>query len=104
MFNLYLQKSASINKKELDINATQKVFRELSILLCFDLEPCYLLIQTKYKIKKTISYPTFIEWLLNLINSKESKLMKNLIREHNNPFDIDLPLLMKIWWIIGKLF
>ena len=73
MFNLYLQKSPSINKKELDIKTTKKVFRELSILLCFDLEPCYSLIQTKYKNKKSISYPAFKECLLNFINAKESK-------------------------------
>ena len=89
MFNLYLQKSPSINKKELDIKTTKKVFRELSILLCFDLEPCYSLIQAKYKNKKSISYPAFKECLLNFINAKESKLSKNLIREHNSPFDVD---------------
>ena len=84
-----MQKSPSINKKELDIKTTKKVFRELSILLCFDLEPCYSLIQTKYKNKKSISYPTFKECLSNFINAKESKLSKNLIREHNSPFDVD---------------
>jgi len=84
-----LQKSPSINKKELDIKTTKKVFRELSILLCFDLEPCYSLIQTKYKNKKSISYPIFKECLSNFINAKESKLSKNLIREHNSPFDVD---------------
>jgi len=89
VFNLYLQKSPSINKKELDIKTTKKVFRELSILLCFDLEPCYSLIQSKYKNKKSISYPIFKECLLSYINAKESKLNKNLIREHNSPFDVD---------------
>ena len=91
VFNLYLQKSPSINKKELDIKTTKKVFRELSILLCFDLEPCYSLMQEKYKNKnkKSISYPAFKECLLDYINAKESKLNKNLIREHNSPFDVD---------------
>ena len=84
-----MQKSpSSINKRELDLKTLKKVLRELSILLCFDLEPCYSLIIKNYKNKKTISYPTFKECLLNFIKIKESILNKSLIKEQKNPFDL----------------
>ena len=58
-------------------------------MLCFDLEPCYKLIERKYGIKKSISYVAFRECLLNYINIKESKFSDNLLGEQNNIFNIE---------------
>ena len=88
IFNVHLLKSSSFNKKELDIKITKKVLRELSIMLCLDLEPCYKIIERKFGNKKSISFVAFRECLLNYINIKESKF-SNILQEQKNIFNIE---------------
>ena len=88
-----LKSSKTSNKKDLDLKSCRKVLRELSILLCFDLESCYKLIEKKFIKKKFVSFIDFKECLLNFVNIKESNLNTDFIKEQKNPFDFEYDFL-----------
>ena len=88
-----LQLSVNTTKKELDFKACKKVLRELSILLCFDLESCFKIIEKKYYKKKLVSFIDFKECLLNFVNNKEAKLNNDFIKEQKNPFNFEYDFL-----------
>ena len=85
VFNLYLLKSnlSSQTKKELELKSVKKVLRELSIILCYDLEPAFNYINSNYKQIGKISYPFFKECLLNYLNKKEDKIINILYQQEN---------------------
>ena len=66
----------------------KKVLQDLSILLCYDLEPCHDIICAKYSNIKGISYPFFKECLYNFVDNKESKLNSMFLAEQRSiPLD-----------------
>ena len=58
--------------------------QDLSILLCYDLEPCHDIICAKYSNIKGISYPFFKECLYNFLEKKENKLNTMFLAEQRS--------------------
>ena len=56
----------------------------MSILLCYDLEPCHDIICAKFSNIKGISYPFFKECLYNFLDNKEYKLNTMFLAEQNS--------------------
>ena len=58
--------------------------QDLSILLCYDLEPCHDIICAKYSNITGISYPFFKECLYNFLEKKEEKLNTMFLAEQHS--------------------
>jgi len=87
IFNSYLinfRFNEKYTKYELDLKSIKKVLQDLSILLCYDLEPCHDIICAKYSNLKGISYPFFKECLYNFLENKENKLNTMFLAEQRS--------------------
>ena len=135
IFNSYLinfRFNEKYTKYELDMKSIKKVLQDLSILLCYDLEPCHDIICAKYSNIKGISYPFFKECLYNFLEKKENQLntmflaeqhsiplieSKNLIKNFSNinnsiekvenyddDYDVNLIILHRSLYILKKKF
>ena len=84
IFNSYLVNfrfNEKYTKHELDLKSIKKVLQDLSILLCYDLEPCHDIICAKYSNLNGISYPFFKECLYNFLEKKEHNLNTMFLAE-----------------------
>ena len=135
IFNSYLinfRFNEKYTKHELDLKSIKKVLQDLSILLCYDLEPCHDIICAKYSNLNGISYPFFKECLYNFLEKKENNLNtmflaeqrsiplldtknleKNNLNIYNNDnneeafdeeYDLDLIILHRSLYILKKKF
>ena len=87
IFNSYLinfRFNEKYTKHELDLKTIKKVLQDLSILLCYDLEPCHDIICAKYSNITGISYPFFKECLYNFLEKKEEKLNTMFLAEQHS--------------------
>ena len=87
IFNSYLinfRFNEKYTKYELDLKTIKKVLQDLSILLCYDLEPCHEIICAKYSNINGISYPFFKECLYNFLEKKEEKLNTMFLAEQHS--------------------
>ena len=87
IFNSYLinfRFNEKYTKHELDLKTIKKVLQDLSILLCYDLEPCHDIICAKYSNIRGISYPFFKECLYNFLDNKEGRLNTMFLAEQNS--------------------
>ena len=87
IFNSYLinfRFDTKYSKYELELKDIKKVLQDLSILLCYDLEPCHDIICAKFSNIKGISYPFFKECLYNFLDKKEVKLNTMFLAEQNS--------------------
>lgn len=76
------------NKKylqyELPLKKVKNVLIDLSILLCYDMEPCKEIIYVKHSHLNGISYPIFKECLYDYLDKKEIKLSTMFLAEQNS--------------------
>ena len=87
IFNSYLinfRFDTKYSKYELELKDIKKVLQDLSILLCYDLEPCHDIICAKFSNIKGISYPFFKECLYNFLDKKEIRLNTMFLAEQNS--------------------
>lgn len=87
IFNSYLinfRFDTKYSKYELELKDIKKVLQDLSILLCYDLEPCHDIICAKFSNIKGISYPFFKECLYNFLDKKEVRLNTMFLAEQNS--------------------
>ena len=87
IFNSYLinfRFDTKYSKYELELKDIKKVLQDLSILLCYDLEPCHDIICAKFSNIKGISYPFFKECLYNFLDKKEHKLNTMFLAEQRS--------------------
>jgi len=87
IFNSYLinfRFDTKYSKYELELKDIKKVLQDLSILLCYDLEPCHDIICAKFSNIKGISYPFFKECLYNFLDKKEMRLNTMFLAEQNS--------------------
>ena len=87
IFNSYLinfRFDTKYSKYELELKDIRKVLQDLSILLCYDLEPCHDIICAKFSNIKGISYPFFKECLYNFLDKKEGRLNTMFMAEQNS--------------------
>ena len=87
IFNSYLinfRFDTKYSKYELELKDIKKVLQDLSILLCYDLEPCHDIICAKFSNIKGISYPFFKECLYNFLDKKETRLNTMFLAEQNS--------------------
>ena len=87
IFNSYLinfRFDTKYSKYELELKDIKKVLQDLSILLCYDLEPCHDIICAKFSNIKGISYPFFKECLYNFLDKKEGRLNTMFMAEQNS--------------------
>ena len=87
IFNSYLinfRFDTKYSKYELELKDIKKVLQDLSILLCYDLEPCHEIICAKFSNIRGISYPFFKECLYNFLDKKEVRLNTMFLVEQNS--------------------
>ena len=87
IFNSYLinfRFDTKYSKYELELKDIKKVLQDLSILLCYDLEPCHDIICAKFSNIRGISYPFFKECLYNFLDNKEARLNTMFLAEQNS--------------------
>ena len=87
IFNSYLinfRFDTKYSKYELELKDIKKVLQDLSILLCYDLEPCHDIICAKFSNIRGISYPFFKECLYNFLDKKEVRLNTMFLAEQNS--------------------
>ena len=87
IFNSYLinfRFDTKYSKYELELKDIKKVLQDLSILLCYDLEPCHDIICAKFSNIRGISYPFFKECLYNFLDKKEGRLNTMFLAEQNS--------------------